>query len=222
MPQGDFFDGENMFGFLMPKSLPFFDMLDEQNARLRQMTDKLVLLLETNDSVRCNALHRDNAALEEKGDALYGRIVRGLSQTFITPIDREDLLRIAQKQEEAMDCLYGLSIRLTIFEFRRKVFPAQRMARSIRAMLALTAVMLDGLRRRKDCHKTHGFRELRSEADSLLSIGLAELMEDREIFAYQDVMQILKWTQIYEHLNLLLHHIADLGETVEEAVMKNV
>ena len=47
-------------------------------------------------------VHKEIAFLEEEADLLHGKIIRALSQTFITPIDREDILRINQEQEECM------------------------------------------------------------------------------------------------------------------------
>ncbi len=145
-----------MFAALLPKSAPFFAMLDEQNSLLRRMAGLLVEMLE--DTSRMDDVHKEIAFLEEEADLLHSRIVRALSQTFITPIDREDILRINQEQEEAMDCLQSLSTRLHIFEFTRVRFPALQLARTLCAMLDLTRQMLEGLAHRRDCHKTRAFR----------------------------------------------------------------
>ena len=91
-----------MFAALLPKSAPFFAMLQEQNGLLRRMAGLLVEMLE--DPSKMDDVHKEIAFLEEEADLLHTRIIRALSQTFITPIDREDILRINQEQEEAMDC----------------------------------------------------------------------------------------------------------------------
>ena len=122
-----------MFPALLPKSAPFFAMLNEQNDLLRRMSALLVNMLE--DVSNMDHVHKEIAFLEEEADMLHSKIIRALSQTFITPIDREDILRINQEQEECMDCLHSLSTRLHIFEFTRIRFPALQMARTISAML---------------------------------------------------------------------------------------
>ena len=132
-----------MFPALLPKSAPFFSMLAEQNDLLRRMAALLVNMLE--DVSNMDHVHKEIAFLEEEADLLHSKIIRALSQTFITPIDREDILRINQEQEECMDCLHSLSTRLHIFEFASIRFPALQMARTISAMLDLTREMLEGL-----------------------------------------------------------------------------
>ncbi|SDF63688.1 DUF47 domain-containing protein [Desulfovibrio legallii] len=209
-----------MFPALLPKSAPFFAMLEEQNGLLRRMAGMLVEMLE--DVSRMDDIHKEIAFQEEAADILHGKIIRALSQTFITPIDREDILRINQEQEECMDCLHSLSTRLHIFEFTRIRFPALQMVRTIGSMIDLTRLMLEGLANRRDCHKTRAFRNLRGECDMLLAVGLAELMDEHQELSPSTLMQVLKWSQAYERTGMLLEQVNALAETIEEAVLKNV
>ena len=208
-----------MFASLLPKSAPFFEMLLEQNSHLRHMSRLLLAMLE--DLSKMDEGHKEIALIEEEADKLHVRIIRDLSQTFITPIDREDILRINQEQEEALDGLHTLSTRLHIFEFPMR-FPAVQLVRTICSMLDLTGEMLDGLTRREDCHKTRAFRYLRGECDMLLAVGLAELMDDQQEITPARLMNIMKWSQAYDRISLLLENVNNLAETIEEAVLKNV
>ncbi len=209
-----------MFPALLPKSAPFFAMLEEQNGLLRRMAGLLVEMLEDVDNM--DRVHKEIAFLEEEADVLHSQIIRDLSQTFITPIDREDILRINQEQEECMDCLHNLSTRLHIFEFTGIRFPALQMARTISAMLDMSRLMLEGLAHRRDCHKTRAFRSLRGECDMLLAVGLAELLDEQQEITTQQIMRTLKWSQAYERMSILLEQVNALAETIEEAVLKNV
>ncbi|MEG6503940.1 MULTISPECIES: DUF47 domain-containing protein [unclassified Desulfovibrio] len=209
-----------MFPALLPKSAPFFAMLEEQNGLLRRMAGLLVEMLE--DVANMDRVHKEIAFLEEAADVLHSQIIRDLSQTFITPIDREDILRINQEQEECMDCLHSLSTRLHIFEFTGIRFPALQMGRTISAMLDLSRLMLEGLAHRRDCHKTRAFRNLRGECDMLLAVGLAELLDEQQEITVPQIMRTLKWSQAYERMSILLEQVNALAETIEEAVLKNV
>ena len=202
-----------MFASLLPKSAPFFEMLLEQNSHLRHMSRLLLAMLE--DLSKMDEAHKEIALIEEEADKLHVRIIRDLSQTFITPIDREDILRINQEQEEALDGLH-------IFEFPTMRFPAVQLVRTICSMLELTGEMLDGLTRREDCHKTRAFRYLRGECDMLLAVGLAELMDDQQEITPARLMNIMKWSQAYDRISMLLENVNNLAETIEEAVLKNV
>ncbi len=208
-----------MFAFLLPKSAPFFEMLMEQNALLRRAADlNLELFQSPEGRVACNARI---SALENEADELYRRIMRALSATFITPIDREDILRIGQETEECFDRIHRLSIRLTAFSMPAVLFPAQRVAEILPDMVDMTSAMLEGLPKRHDAHKTRAFRNCREECDSLLAIGLAEVMEESDVTAQNHIM-VHKWIQIYEALEFVIRQFTELFEHIEEAVMKNV
>lgn len=209
-----------MFPALLPQSAPFFAMLQEQNAILRETGAQLILMLE--DVAAMDRTHKEITLLEDKGDAQHAKIIRELTRAFITPIDREDILRINQEQEDCIDDLLRLSTRLYIFEFSRIRFPLLQLARTMHAMLGLTQEMLEGLARRHDCHKTHAFHNLRSECDMVLATGLAEVLDANQELTLPVVMEALKWSQAYERMSTVLEQVNTLAETIEEAVFKNV
>ena len=72
-----------MFPALLPKSAPFFAMLEGENGLLRRMAGMLVEMLE--DVSRMDAIHKEIAFQEESAGFLPGKIIRAISQTFITP-----------------------------------------------------------------------------------------------------------------------------------------
>jgi uncharacterized protein Yka (UPF0111/DUF47 family) len=208
-----------MFEKLLPKSAPFFELLLKQNElllstarHLEQSFIELDLLAEKNKII---------AFLEEEADAIHTRITRELSQTFITPIDREDILRINQAQEDCIDFLQNLVTNMHVFAFERTRFPAHKLMETMRQMLELTQVMLMGLSNKEDVHKTRAFRALRSDCEMLLSVGLAELY-DRAAAHEESFLDMIKWTRAYDRLEQAVEEVVKLAEALEEAVLKNV
>ena len=208
-----------MFPSLLPKTAPFFELLLQQNAMLLRAGTMLAESLQ--DPGRMDDALKQVAFLEAEADLVCVRITRELSQTFITPIDREDILRINQGQEEAIDNIHNLLTRLHIFEFQAMRFPARQLARTLDGMLQLTRLMLEGLSTKTDCHKTRAFRDLRGECEMLLSVGLAELY-DLEDSHPRTVVDLIKWTQAYDRMEMTVNQVVKLAETLEEAVLKNV
>lgn len=208
-----------MFAALLPKSAPFFEMLLQQNRYLREISSENVRLFsDTTDRYLC---YKRIAEVENEADLLYRRISRALSETFITPIDREDILRISQGQEECIDRFQSLAARLTSYDMPSILFAAQHTCANLDTMIGMTTDMLKGLTRRRDAHMTRAFRTQREECDSLLAVGLAEIMDESET-SVANLPSVLKWMQIYDGLGLLLRQVTDLSESIEEAVMKNV
>ncbi len=208
-----------MFAALLPKSAPFFEMLMTQNALLREAAEESIRLFSETDNRYLS--YKRIAELENEADVLYRRIARSLSATFITPIDREDILRISQGQEECLDHFQSLAARLTSYDMPNMLFPAQRTVMIIYKMVGLGTDMLRGLTKRRDAHKTRAFRNMREECDSLLAVGLAEVMDESEKNV-ASLPSVLKWMQIYGDLEHLLRQVTELSECIEEAVMKNV
>lgn len=208
-----------MFPSLLPKSAPFFQLLLDQNTKLHDVSEQLIVILEEK-SDRDNA-YKVVAELEEQADLLHQNITRALSQTFITPIDREDILRINQSQEESIDFIRNLATRLHIYGLERVRFPALQLARTLHAMICLTYSMLQGLSHKKDSHNTREFRNLRGECEMLLSVGIAELQDVTELTP-QSIIEMIKWSQAYDRIELAVDQVVKLAETIEEAVLKNV
>ena len=161
----------DMFSALLPKGAPFFELLLKQNEILCAAASSLVEMLE-DYTARDKAQHAISL-LEEEADLLQITITKHLSQTFITPIDREDILHINKAQEESIDLFHTLASRCLIFEFSRVRFPMRQLARTIQQMAQVTRSMLVGLTQKKDSHDTRRFRALRAECEMLLSTGLA-------------------------------------------------
>lgn len=207
-----------MLPSFLPKTIPFFEMLEEQNKMLRAVSHEVCLLFSgKSEPEACGGAV---ARLEAEADQKHRNIVRSLSQTFITPIDREDILRIDQGQEECIDRLQGLVTRVIVSGFDRIRFPASKIVQNIDAMLELTGLMLDGLSKRKDCHKTRVFRSLKEECDSILAVGLAELMDPQGDHP-AELIDVIKWSRIYDKLETVLDQVNNLSEALEEAVLKN-
>ena len=207
-----------MFNSLLPQSAPFFKLLLEQNQILRSVAGAVVEILEHNNAL--DKQHREVATLEAKADNLHMVISRHLSQTFITPIDREDILHINKAQEEAIDQLHNMANRLYIFEFAKIRFPMLRLARTLHHMVELTGNMLQGLSKRNDSHNTREFRTLRNECEMLLSMGLGEL-HDLSDPTPANILEVLKWSQAYDRMELAVEQVVELAEAIEEAVLKN-
>lgn len=208
-----------MLNALLPKGAPFFELLLQQNKILSTITIRLTKLLE--DNTAKVDVHKEIISQVEESERIYLSVVRHLSQTFITPIDREDILRINKVQGEAIDLVYNLANRIHILEFSLIRFPMVQLARTLKDMVLLTGSMLEGLANKRDSHNTHMFRALRADCEMILSMAIVELY-DLDDPSVTDIMGILKWSQAYDRAEIALAQVAKLAETIEEAVLKNV
>ena len=208
-----------MFAKLLPKSAPFFELLLKQSDLLLKTAKHLEQTFI--DPSTMDEEYKTITVLEEEADAIHARITRELSQTFITPIDREDILHINQAQENCIDFIQHLATRMHVYAFERIRFPSLKLVETTRKMLEITQIMLIGLSKKQDVHKTRAFRALRSDSEMLLSVGLAELY-DRAALLEDSTLDLIKWTRAYDRLEQSVEEVVKLAEAIEEAVLKNV
>jgi len=208
-----------MFNSLLPKGAPFFELLLQQNQALCAAAGELVEFFDHLESM--DKPYEKISVLENEADQVYMTITKHLSQSFLTPIDREDILHISKGQEEVIDLINNLADRLYALGFRQVRFPMLRLAQTVHKMILLTRSMLAGLAEKRDSHNTRDFRALRNECETLFSTGLAELYDVKESTP-EAVLEVIKWSRAYDRMEKLIREVVDLVEAIEEAVLKNV
>ena len=80
-----------MFGFLIPKEFGFFDVFDQHAATCVEGSQILIDMLEHFGDAPAKT--RRLKDVEHKADEITHHTVEMLHKTFVTPIDREDILK---------------------------------------------------------------------------------------------------------------------------------
>jgi uncharacterized protein Yka (UPF0111/DUF47 family) len=204
---------------IFPKNIHFFELLKRQNDILRESSLQLSRIV---DDCSCvDAACKTVTLIESDADELCREIARLLSQTFITPIDREDIYRLNLTQEDAINLIKSIASRMRLYGFEYIRFPARKMAHKILSMVALTGEMLCCLESKRDVSaQLHKIKELKIECEMLFSTGLAEL-HDVESGDTREVIDIMRWTQVYDRFEMAFERIDDLADAIEEVVLKN-
>ena len=162
------------------------------------------------------------AVKEEEADKLNRKITWHLSQTFITPIDREDIHAINLAQERVADGIQNLASRFFMCGFMYQRFPAHMMTRNIKGMIEETELMLGQLEKKKDVSgHLHSLKSRKSDCEMLQAAGISEMM-DSEIPNFEKVRELILWSQVYERIERAVDMVSDLGDTLEEVVLKYV
>ena len=208
-----------MFARLLPHSVPFFDLLEEQNRIIRDMATCLCHVTEMEDTEE--NLRQINV-LEEEADSLNRQITWHLSQTFITPIDREDIHAINIAQERMADSLQNLASRVFVCGGSYPRFSTKMIIQNLSGMLDDTRIMLGELAKKKDFSSVlHSLKTRKADCEMLQAAGRAEMMEG-EIDSFEKVRKIIAWSQAYDRLEHVVDLASDLADTLEQVVLKYV
>lgn len=204
---------------LFPKSPKFFELFLEQNRIIVEaatVLDKMAQEFENCENM-CQVINM----LEAEGDVITRTIRRELSTTFITPIDREDIHEINSSQETILNHIQAVSNRIGVYGFTRIQFPARKMISNVKGMVTGIGVMVGNLGKGKEVSDTvKQVKQLKKECEMLLLSGLGELY-DNPSPGPADLVDIIKWSQVYDRIDKLFNRTWQLAKSIEGIVLKN-
>ncbi len=204
---------------LFPKSPKFFELFREQNRIIVNAATILHQIAEefADCEDQCQVINR----LEAEGDVINRTIARELSTTFITPIDREDIHTINSSQETILNHIQAVSNRIGVYGLSRMRFPAKRMISDIKQMVTGIGAMLGMLGSGQDISETVAqVKQLKKECEMLLLSGLGELYDNPSPEPV-DVVDIIKWTHVYDRIDKAFNRAWQLAKAIEGIVLKN-
>ena len=162
--------------------------------------------------------HKKIHALETQADALVRDIFTELNSTFITPLDREDMQRVASKIDDTIDHMDGIASRLHSYKITTTPPYALAIANELVNATKEVEQMTAKLRNIKNpstmiehCRNTN---RIEHKIDDLYKTAIAELFEST------DAIQIIKLKDIYESLETASDRCQDVADVVEDIVLK--
>lgn len=203
-----------------PKQVNFFKLFEQQNALLGDAAATMFAMIRELSDIpgRCEKINR----LESEGDLLSRDIAMQLSQTFITPLDREDIHDINMAQEDLLNSLRAISTRFGL-HYSTTVMEkgAVDLIEDIHGIIQETASMLRSLH---GDHQTDGqsrrARDIYNESKLRLMVATGSLYEKMPETP-ADILHIMKWTQMYDRIEHTLERTSALANIIEGVNIKN-
>ena len=203
---------------IIPREEEFFSLFSKASENIHEGACLLKELLDRFDNVQERA--RKIEEVEHKGDAITHDIIRKLNTTFITPIDREDIIKLASALDDVIDLIHGVASRLVVY----KIFASTSYAKELGFLIAKAAHELqkgiehlplaDGRDRvYEHCVEVNS---IENEADRVSRDAIANLFESQI-----DPVAIIKWKEIYETLEMATDRCEDAANVLESVALKN-
>lgn len=207
---------------LGPQTHDFFTMFDEQMAVIGDAVQALVQACEEGKFVGLDVGARIKSA-EEACDTLTNRITRLVQETFITPIDREDIYTLAVANDNIMDEISRAVMRLA--DYRMPLDPPLvRLMHILGACSGLVKKEFEALRTLHQSYYAHAseVRPLEHEADEIERRMIREsYMDIRQVVAECEAKNQARGAQLVvaafeEHTRLRQRR--EIAEILERAV----
>ena len=202
-----------------PKEVQFFDLFLEQYGKLCEAVTALNSIFQEFVDVenKCKCIN----LIEETGNVVARSISTQLSTTFITPIDREDIHNINIAQEDLLNLIKAISTRIGLYDFHFIKFPAKKLVKNLSIMVEEVGRMQGRLRERKSVEESaKRVKSLKYECEMLLLVALGEVY-DIKLTGFETVMEIVKWTHIYDRIEQAVIQAERLADIIEGVVLKN-
>jgi predicted phosphate transport protein (TIGR00153 family) len=103
---------------LAPGDREFFDLFEEAGGNIERAAGLLESMLVT--FPERNELARDILICEQDGDRITHDIIQRLNQTFVTPIDREDIYALASALDDVVDYTEEVADYLGLYKITRE------------------------------------------------------------------------------------------------------
>jgi uncharacterized protein Yka (UPF0111/DUF47 family) len=107
----------SLMAWLKPREMVFFDLLEASTANLLEASRHFEREFVSRETPgQWTDMRRRMKDLEHAGDEFTHQIVDRLNRTFVTPLDREDILALAHALDDVVDCLDGVCERLVLYK----------------------------------------------------------------------------------------------------------
>jgi uncharacterized protein len=158
--------------------------------------------------------------LEHIGDDYTREIMDRLNQTFVTPIEREDIMALAHALDDVVDSIHAVCERLILYRISH-VMPAVTEISSLLVEGAGELVHL--IRSLRNMSNQKEIRDrirrvhtLENKADSIYHAALAQIYEDPK-----DAIELIKWKELLNRIEDATDKIELVAKVVGSTVMKN-
>ncbi len=158
--------------------------------------------------------------LEHKADELTHMTVDLMHRTFITPLDRDEILKLISRMDDVVDFVDAAAHRLVLFEIAEV---PERLAQLCQVLIDAQAQICDMVKllrkiKGSDLHKhAMEINRLENQADQLHRDGLAELFKRYK----HDPLLVIKLKEIYEILETSIDSCEDVANIVEGIVLEH-
>ena len=159
--------------------------------------------------------------IEHECDSIAHMTIDLLHRTFMTPFDRDEILKLISTMDDIIDSVEVACRRMVLFEV--KVFPPNflDLVRALNRSQEQVVQLIELLPKFK---QTTRFREivkeinrLENEGDRIFHNALAELFQNN----VHDALEVIKLKEVYEVIERALDRCEDVSNVVEGIVLEH-
>jgi len=190
-------------------------ILDNLAKKAVEISEAVVVLFsDLNNTEQRHKIHK----LETEADVLTREIFTELNKTFITPLDREDMQRIASKIDDVIDFMDGIAARVYSYKITTPPPYCEQMAKELVKATKEVEYMISKLKHIKNTKDM--IIHCRNTSDIEHTVDDLYMEAIKELFETDDAIKIIKLKDIYETMETASDRCVDVADVIEDIVLK--
>jgi len=209
---------QRLINWLLPKDDKFFSLLEEHAVILGEAAMAMAEFPEDIEKaqVALDRLHQ----LEHRGDDLVRSVTLALDETYVTPIDREDIHNLATALDNVLDYLYGAAQAFLAYE-------VHQFSPAMREMILILAEAATALKDSMPYIRKHQLDKLgpvrlqivalEKRGDVIYQTEMASLFKNPAV----DAKTLLRQQAVLDALEAALDSCQDATDVLENVAIKH-
>lgn len=205
---------------IIPRDEVYFDSFEKICVLIVEAAEKLKTMLDEGSSFDASA--RRIKIIENEADEQVHRAVEKLHKTFVTPLDRQDILKLTAGLDDIVDRIEAISARLDLYNPKRVMQEAKELtgvfvqaAKQVAEMVGL----IRNLKKQSSRILEHAveINRLENEADQVYHKAIAKLFQEEN-----DTKELIKWKDILDNMEMAADRCEDISDIVRGIVLENI
>jgi len=200
-----------------PKDTAFYDLFERAGDNTVRTAELFREML--NNFGRRDEILASIREAEHRGDFITHETITKLDQTFITPLDREDIHHLITEVDDVVDALDAAAQRMLLYKVQK---PTEDILKQAETALQITKLLAEAIKLIRNLKKPEQLNRILIEIHSCENRGdehthaaLARLFESN------DPMHVLRWKELYELVENSIDACEKVAHTIRSIMVKN-
>jgi predicted phosphate transport protein (TIGR00153 family) len=213
-----------IFAKLLPREGNFFEMFNAHAAHTVEASRAFALLVANYSDMSLREKYNSEVdSAEHAADRVTKEVNRMLHKTFITPIDREQILSLINTMDDVADLFQDTAETMSLYDVRNVNEDMQRLTdlsvkccERLKHVVSLLPKIGNAETADAALRTCDEIDLLESDADRVMRAAMSRLFREEE-----DVREVLKLKEIYQLLETITDKCEDVANQIEGIVLEN-
>lgn len=209
---------------LLPRDGNFFELFNQHGQHISECARAFMAMVSHYGDLVLREKHAsDINAAERAADKITAEVNRELHRSFITPIDREQILKLINAMDDICDLLQDSAEVMSLYDLQhisedvlRLSEISVRCCERVQHVVSLLAKLRNAEVAEAALKTCEEIDRLESDADRVMRSAMSRLFREEP-----DTRQLIKLKAVYEHLESISDRCEDVANVVEGIVLEN-